>query len=82
MQKDEIEVDNPIAPLLDDVKWINFWDKKDPVSGHLDFYIVDENIELHMKDEKSGKDVKFGLAHTKYWELPEMYTKSCEYFLR
>ena len=82
LQKDEIEVDNPIAPLLDDVKWINFWDKKDPVSGHLDFYIVDENIELHMKDEKSGKDVKFGLAHTKCWEWKEMYTKMCDYFLK
>ena len=64
---------NTIEPLLDsNIKWINFWDEKDPVSGNLDFYNV-VNIPLVM-----GKE--YGISHTAYWECAEMYTKICESF--
>ncbi|OHB52546.1 MAG: hypothetical protein A2099_01295 [Planctomycetes bacterium GWF2_39_10] len=73
---EKIEVKRPYEKLLDNtVEWINFWDKKDPVSGHLDFYVVDENIKLDM-----GR--KYGISHTAYWEYEEMYSKICEHFLR
>jgi hypothetical protein len=78
LEGNEVEIDNPIERLLDDIKWINFWDEKDPVSGHLDFYIVDDNIPLAMKE-------KYGVAHNAYWDNEKndgMYAKICEYFLR
>jgi pimeloyl-ACP methyl ester carboxylesterase len=40
------ELADPFARYLDHVWWSNLWDRNDPVSGHLDFYDVDENIEV------------------------------------
>ncbi len=72
---EKIKIERPYEKLLDNtIKWINFWDKKDPVSGHLDFYIVDENILLDMK-------AKYGVAHTAYWGYKEMYVDICKNFL-
>lgn len=76
---EKTEVERPYEKLLDNtVEWINFWDKKDPVCGRLDFYVVDNNIELKLKE-------KYGVAHNAYWDSNKndgMYTKICEYFLR
>lgn len=76
LEKEDVKIDNPFMPLLDNkITWVNFWDEKDPVSGQLDFYTVDENIQLKM-----GK--KYGVAHMAYWEHGEMYSKICEHFLK
>lgn len=48
--------------------WLNFWDPKDPISGHLDFYRVDDNWSLNMGEP-------WGKAHVGYWEFPEMYRR-------
>ena len=61
--EDEIAtIANEIAPLLDDhMRWWNFWDPKDPVAGHLDFYAVDQNIKM---DLRLGRHK----AHSGYWD--------------
>lgn len=54
-------VANEIEPLLDEhVRWLNFWDPKDPVAGHLDFYDRVDNIEM---DLGLGRHK----AHSGYW---------------
>jgi len=65
-EKNYIEVANTIKAKLDGIKWINYYDLQDPVSGHLDFYVVDENHELLMNS-------KWGVAHIAYWEHEPMY---------
>ncbi|MBM3925000.1 MAG: lipase family protein [SAR202 cluster bacterium] len=58
-----------IKPYLDaGVRWINFWDSEDPISGPLDFYQVarEDNRRLEM-------GVDGGKSHTAYWEYKGMY---------
>lgn|SRR5574341_137352 len=66
--ENNFKVDSTIMPHLDGIKWINYYSKKDPISGHLDFYKIsdDENIELCI----SGL---WGTAHVKYWEYKPFY---------
>lgn len=71
---------SPIQPILADplkpemFKWINFYDCKDPISGHLHFYQGLENICLRM-----GKP--WGYAHNGYWQNDEFYQKIATQFL-
>ena len=59
---------NPIAPLLDaGSKWINFWDPHDHVSGPLDFYAVDENIQYDHGQTQLDR------AHGAYFANPQMF---------
>ncbi|MEW6088120.1 MAG: hypothetical protein AB1498_07425 [bacterium] len=75
LKKDETEIENPYQSILDKkVYWMNFWNPKDPISGHLDFYDVDENIKLDLRSA-------FGLAHTKYWGFSEMYKNISKRYL-
>jgi len=74
LQKNDVRVENTIAPKLNSIQWINFYDDLDPVSGHLDFYRVDENIKMSL-----GKP--WGLAHIAYWSDSQMYARIVEYFL-
>lgn len=62
------EVADPVKPVLKDLPWVNYWDKKDPVSGPLNLYRIDpkDNVELNL-----GK--KWGEAHVGYWEFEGMY---------
>jgi len=60
------EVNSTITSIMKGIKWVNYYDMLDPVSGHLDFYEVDENKELLMHS-------KWGVAHTAYWEHEPMY---------
>lgn len=74
LTREEVKVEDPISPLLDNqIRWINFWDEKDPVCGHLDFYVVDDNIKVDMK-------AKYGVAHNAYWGFEEMYEKICRFY--
>lgn len=75
-QENSIEVKDETRHNVEDVRWINFYDSNDPVSGHLDFYEVDENVRLKM-----GK--KWGTrSHEAYWGYPEMYEKIRDTFLK
>lgn len=74
VQNNALNVENTITPKLDSIQWINFYDDLDPVSGHLDFYRVDDNIKINL-----GKP--WGLAHIGYWSDPHMYARIVEYFL-
>lgn len=67
-QQNPRELSNPFTEYLDHVHWVNFWDAEDKVSGHLDFYRVDENVQLKMKKGELH-------AHGGYWEYAEMYRK-------
>jgi len=59
---------DPFQSFLDHVYWINFWDPKDVVSGHLDFYRVDLNMPMNF-------EVPPLKAHMAYWDTPAMYEK-------
>lgn len=60
------------------VKWINFYDRNDPIGGHLDLYNVDLNRELNMKD--TDKKAVFGAAHVRYWYSDEMFEEIIKSF--
>jgi pimeloyl-ACP methyl ester carboxylesterase len=62
------EISNPFTGYLDHVHWVNFWDAQDKVSGQLDFYRVDENVQLRMNKGELN-------AHNGYWEYIGMYQK-------
>ena len=55
----------------DKMVWINFWDPKDPISGTLDFFTVDENRRLNMGQP-------WGKAHVTYWEDATMFKEIIE----
>ncbi|GAB4236492.1 MAG: hypothetical protein Kow00121_63780 [Elainellaceae cyanobacterium] len=59
---------NPIQPFLNQIWWLNFYDEQDPISGHLDFYEVDDknNIRLQLGQ-------KWGVAHNYYWGHAPFY---------
>jgi len=57
---------NPFKRMLEHVVWLNFWDPMDKVSGQLDFYKVDKNIQMNL-----GKNL--ATTHSAYWKEPEMY---------
>lgn len=65
----EKPVANPIEPTLNNVPWLNFYHKLDPVSGRLDFYDVNKNIGCEFKNKYD----KWGVAHVGYWDYTPMY---------
>ncbi|HLF20702.1 MAG TPA: hypothetical protein VI704_07915 [Bacteroidota bacterium] len=74
LQPGPVRLINTIENKLNHVKWINFYDDNDPVSGHLDFYVVDENIKLDLHR-------KWGLAHVAYWKDRTFYEELFERLL-
>lgn len=58
---DRVNLSNPLKPLLDGIFWVNYYNENDPVSGHLDFYNVDRNVEIELPGP-------WGVAHVQYWE--------------
>ena len=64
-----IKINSKIEPYLDGtVTWLNFWDPKDPISGPLDFYRVEDR-----DNRKLDLGAKWGVAHTSYWNHQKMY---------
>lgn len=73
--KDSVDLSDPIKPLLDGIFWVNYYNEKDPVSGHLDFYNVDRNVEMELPGP-------WGVAHVQYWEDRKFfYNDICKQFL-
>ena len=66
---------NQIQEFLPKFKWLNFYHLNDPVSGFIDFFDVDENIECTFEDPKANK---WGVAHHSYWEDIKMFDKIYE----
>lgn len=67
-----------------DFTWINIWAAADPVSGHLDFYEVDDKRAT----ARAGNQFKlaypgyyWGYAHVMYWSDPEFYALVAENLL-
>ena len=62
-------VESHIEPLLDHpIRWLNFWDPKDPFSGPLDFYKIPRG-----DNRRCDLGSAWGVAHTAYWEHKPMY---------
>ncbi len=61
-------LDSDVKPMLDHIRWLNFWDPKDPISGPLDFYQIpdEDNRQLDMM-------ARWGVAHSQYWSYGEMH---------
>lgn len=70
---DYVAVSNEVENKLTHVRWINFFDKDDPVSGCLDLYRVDENKQYHM-------GAAYGVAHLAYWDFQPMYRDILRFF--
>lgn len=74
-QKDAMKLHDPIHPKLDFIPWVNYWARNDPISGHLDFYALDENVELRI-------DEPWGVAHTGYWSSEKFYADIVDRFVK
>ena len=68
LKEKEKKLDQTIELLLNKVQWINFYDVKDKVSGNLDFYEVDENVDLEMESTVAE-------AHMNYWNNKKLFKK-------
>ncbi len=68
-------LDPSIPRLFDNIRWINYHDKRDPVSGKLDFY---ENLVNVHCDFRSNM---FSFSHGWYWNSKNMFTDIIENFL-
>lgn len=66
-----------ISSYFNHMKWLNYWEKSDPISGHLDVYSNVENIELDFSayitaGEWFRKHYSTN-SHSLYWSLPDIY---------
>ncbi len=63
-------VQSDVKHYLDGMRWLNFWARKDPVSGPLDFYDIpdQDNRELPLEG-------RWGTAHSQYWGNDRMYSE-------
>ncbi|MFH1856404.1 MAG: hypothetical protein ABH836_04130, partial [Candidatus Omnitrophota bacterium] len=77
-------LENGVHQYFDDMKWLNFWTKPDPVSGHLDVYKGLENIELDFSDKIKIRRVlgsEFAIeSHGLYWQSQEMFSRIIKEF--
>ncbi len=72
----EIEVDSPVEPKLDHLPWVNYWNRKDPISGHLHFYTINDKDNVHLDLPE-----RWGEAHNGYWRCPNFYEDIVRRFL-
>jgi hypothetical protein len=75
-QNDDLILSNPIQHNLDDVLWVNYYSKSDPISGHLDFYQIaeEDNVLLDLPEF-------WGVAHVGYWTHQPFYEDVVARFL-
>ena len=72
---DPITIDNPMEHRLARVRWLNFYHLEDPVSGHLDAYVVDQNVLCDLPVSGTPE------AHNMYWTYKPLYeTIGAEFF--
>jgi hypothetical protein len=75
IQKFPIKINTDLICLLESVKWRNYYDHKDYVSGCLDYYTGLTNIDCQFE---AGL---FGFTHGYYWETPNFYKDIITNFL-
>ncbi|MBL7930520.1 MAG: hypothetical protein JNL60_01375 [Bacteroidia bacterium] len=66
----------PINRVFEDVKWKNYFDNRDYVSGSLDYYLNLENVNCEFK---SGL---LSFTHSYYWENDKFYRDIILSFLK
>jgi hypothetical protein len=69
-------LDSGVEDYFNHVKWLNFWSKRDSVSGHLDVYRDLKNIEMDFS-KLTTDPIK---THSLYWESKDMYRQIIEEF--
>ncbi|MBL0387301.1 hypothetical protein JJB07_11625 [Tumebacillus sp. ITR2] len=62
----EPELSSTLENHLQHLNWTNYYDLKDPIGGHLDFYEGVENIQVDNGHE-------WGFAHVGYWQNGNIY---------
>jgi len=65
---DALQLQQSIKPYLSELWWLNFWQPKDPLGGHLDFYDVSPG-----GNRRVNTGAGWGAAHTAYWDHRPMY---------
>ena len=53
------------------MRWTNYWDPQDPISGHLDFF--DEVVNVQVDNGQ-----RWGIAHNEYWYNLNIYREVIE----
>jgi hypothetical protein len=84
-----IKLKSMLSSSLNSIKWRNYYDANDPVSGHLDYYNGVENIDCNFtKREKSKKrgflfyiSHLYPFTHGRYWNDNNMYTDIIVHYL-
>ncbi|MBO8170692.1 MAG: hypothetical protein H0Z33_02255 [Bacillaceae bacterium] len=70
-----ITLETPVKDHLEHVKWVNFWDPGDPISGHLDYYRDVENIRVDNQRD-------WGITHMYYWSNRDVYRRMMDMIKR
>ncbi|HEU4962646.1 MAG TPA: hypothetical protein VFV52_02160 [Bacilli bacterium] len=65
------ELSSSVRSFLRHMRWTNYWDERDPISGRLDFY----NGVLNVKVDNERR---WGYAHIGYWENMQIYREALE----
>ena len=73
-----LEVESSITDHFHGLPWLNVYDWNDPISGKLEFYNVDHNIEVRLPaiwphGSRHPKRAGWGVAHVKYWNDPAFF---------
>jgi pimeloyl-ACP methyl ester carboxylesterase len=66
---------NPLNRLFDDIPWRNYYDKRDYVSGSLDYYDKLTNIDCGFESNWRG------FTHSYYWSCPGFYRDIIQQYL-
>lgn len=69
------ELQSPFNRLFDSIRWYNFHDDHDYVSGELDFYINVRNINCHFQAGWTD------FTHSRYWRHGPMFEQIISRFL-
>ncbi len=88
----QIPVQQSIVRLFEKIPWHNYFDKRDYVSGPLDFYdnVININCDFatkSLKKKENGKEITltsrfFSFTHLWYWSDPAMFKDIIGNFLR
>lgn len=66
----------PIHRLFEDLKWRNYFDRRDYISGSLDYYLNLENVDCEFNSSL------LGFTHSYYWEHDAFYNDIIKNFLK
>ncbi|MDJ0736931.1 MAG: hypothetical protein QNJ47_23160 [Nostocaceae cyanobacterium] len=66
---------NPVDSRLDNIRWVNYYHLKDPISGHLDYYQNLDNVLMTYPASWGNQ------GHQGYWTDPSFYEDIAQRFL-